>query len=177
MLVLVRRFSLFFPVCILLFSSPVPAAPSEQQVKAAYLYQLSRLTTWPNGKVTRNINICITDESGIGEALKPIHNRKSHGRNIQIQLIDKTHPPNSCHILYAGKIAPGTVKLFNQTLATQHILVVGDQADFVRLGGMIGFTIKSGKVRLNINLQSIFTAGLKLHPSLHNIAQTIIKRK
>lgn len=178
MSLLVRQtFKQIIAICLLIMSGQSFAAPTEQQVKAAYLYQLSKLTTWPENKVAQEIHICVIDKTDFADVLKTIHNRKSHGRSIQVHFIDKTQATDHCHILYIGHINPNTIRPFSQNLATQHVLLIGDQTDFARLGGMVGFTVKAGKVRLNINLQSIFTAGLKLHPSLHNIAQNVIKRK
>jgi len=52
-------------------------------------------------------------------------------------------------------------------------LVVGEGGRFVAQGGMIGFVIKLGKIKLQINLKPIKQSGLKISAKLLEVADVV----
>jgi hypothetical protein len=58
-------------------------------------------------------------------------------------------------------------------LGSAKVLTVSDISDFARQGGMIGFVIEDGRVKIQINLQAVNNAGLKISAKLLEVAKII----
>ncbi len=161
----------------LLFSQLLWADVSslEYEIKAGYLYNFTKFITWPVVDNAETFNICILGEDHFGQSINKIEKRSAFGRPIKLFRFDsqgsmgnKTH----CHILYLSS----SIKNTKDTLADQDVdntLVVGEDAEFITQGGMIGFVNKQDKIKFQINLKTIKQSGLKVSAKLLEVADVV----
>jgi hypothetical protein len=174
-------------VCIALsFSNCAVADTSnlEYKIKAGYLYNFTKFITWPKLNGT-TFNLCLLGDDPFGTVINPIEKKFAFERAIKIVRLDeadflaaipsKTH----CNILYVSD-ADNLKTVFAKIQANPDhagILVVGESEAFAEDGGMIGFVSRNGKIKLQINLNSVKQTGLKISAKLLEIAELIKEDK
>lgn len=172
-------------ICLtLLFSDCLVADDTnlEYKIKAGYLYNFTKFITWTeiNGAT---FNLCILGADPFGTLIDPIEKKSAFDRAIKIIRLDEAgflsgpgpDLKTDCHILYISG-ANNQKAVFEKFQANPHkagTLVVGESEAFVAEGGMIGFVNRNGKIKLQINLQSVKQTGLKISAKLLEIAELI----
>ncbi len=147
-------------VILLLLAGTVYADSAEYEAKAKHLYQFAKHVQWPKIKA---LKLCIVGASPFGKALnQALQGHSVGGRRLQIKRLTPTQSVTACHLLFISqRLSPQQVKKILQA-APPHTLTVGEQSDFIRLGGIINFIIKNNKVRYEVNRSQAQKQGLKL---------------
>jgi YfiR/HmsC-like len=169
-----------------LFSNCVLAddANLEYKVKAGYLYNFTKFITWPVIN-SATFNLCLLGDDPFASDIDAIKKKSAFEHPIEVlrlkeaDFLSGSSMKTDCHILYVSpSINPKIV--FEKIKAGQDkakILVVGEGEDFATEGGMIGFVNRNGKIKLQINLQSVKQTGLKISAKLLEIAELITEDK
>ncbi len=157
---------------LLLFSiQPFAESSSiEYKIKAAYLYNFTKFFTWPEDE-SATFDLCIVGKDPFGSIIDPIEKRSVKNKPIQLYRLRPTDDLKHCHLIYFGhseqvQILPGTLTISSR----DPILTVSDGKTFVFKGGMIGFFLKEGKVKLHINLAAVRNGGLDVSAKLLEIS-------
>jgi hypothetical protein len=169
-----KHISVLWTVGCLFFSQLLWANDSsvEYKIKAGYLYNFTKFITWPEDKA-QTFNLCILGNDPFVELIDPIEQRTVAGRPIKVFRFNSPgnmdHNPH-CHIIFISssiKETQAVTRNFDTTL------VVGESEEFIEHGGMIGFVNKQGKIKLQINLQTITQSGLKVSAKLLEVADVV----
>lgn len=154
-----------------LYAAPAPPAPLEYQVKAAYLLNFIKFIEWPAAETETPFTICVVGDDPFGTTLdQTVHGENVEGRPIVIQRTGHGLP-SGCQMAFissselgikglAGGVGPG-------------VLTVGDGANFVKQGGMIGFVLENRRVKFEVNLAAARNAGLKVSARLLTVAKRV----
>ena len=143
----------------------------EYKIKAGYLYNFTKFITWPADNAA-TFNLCIMGNDPFGELIDPIEQRSVIGRPIKLIRFDNlksTEKNPHCHILFVSSSNEDT-SVFRDVNNT---LLVSEREGFIAQGGMIGFVIKEGKIKLQINLKTIRQSGLKVSAKLLEVADVV----
>lgn len=143
----------------------------EYKIKAGYLYNFTKFIAW-SADMSQNFNLCILGDDPFGELIEPIQDRVAFEKAIKLfRFEDYKDKQNNlhCHILFvdANVKVPVANKELNNTL------VVGEGAEFINQGGMIGFVNKQDKIKLQINLKTLKLSGLKVSAKLLEVADVV----
>lgn len=166
---------------IVLFSSVLPAAEAnlEYKIKAGYLYNFTKFITWPELK-SPTFNLCIVGADPFGPIIDPIEKKTAFARSIKIIRLPETEylafseAKFDCHILYLGETSnPKTVLEKTRHPKKTATLIVGEQEELIQNGEMINFVNRDGKIKLQINLQSVKQSELKISAKLLEIAELV----
>lgn len=150
------------------------------KIKAGYLYNFTKFVTWPEIKGP-SFNLCILGADPFGADIDPIEQKTAFGLPIKIIRLDEvgflSRPSleSECHILYVNADVNQKTVIDRILASTSKAgtLIVGENESFAAAGGMIGFVNRSGKIKLQINLQSSKKNGLKISAKLLEIAELI----
>jgi hypothetical protein len=150
------------------------AAPTEYEVKAAYLYNLGKFVEWPARTATTPpdpFSICVLGHDPFGATLDTlIANETINGKSIVVKRLPKSQDAVGCNILFISSSEEGRLKDILSTLDKANVLTVSDMPQFTRHGGMIQFVLDNNRVRFEINLTSAEHAGLVLSSQLLKVA-------
>ncbi len=151
---------------------------SEYKVKAVYLYNFTKFVSWPDTTPpgnTQTINICVLGKNPFGSLLEPITHMKTQDRTITVENIEdlRALEKKNCQILFISASEQGAAAELLRKTAKMPILTVSDIADFAHHDGIIGFVVKEGKVRLEINIRAARQVGLTISAKLLEIATVI----
>jgi hypothetical protein len=149
---------------------PAVAEDIEAKVEAAYLYHLSKFVDWP-GSPGNEFRICVLGSDAVGSMMRDLSGRQVKDRPLRIE-VDVVADPTQCQILFIGrtdKRLPEILKL----VRSANVLTVSDLADFARRGGMVGFYVDAGRIKLEINPDATRAANLRISAKLLEVARTI----
>ena len=161
-------------IACLLFPTDSDAESLEYNVKAAFIFHFINFTRWPdhqNNKETRNI--CIYGDDSFEARLQILANANLQNKPVEIFPDIGLENSAECHIIFVDSSKKEHLTEIISYLHNKPILTVSDIDSFALNKGMIGFRIKSGKVKLEVNLESVRKSGIRLSSNLIEVARVI----
>ena len=145
----------------------------EQKIKAAYIYHLTKFIDWPlthPNKRSETINVCVSGgDTPFARYLQLLENRQAKGRPIAVMQLQITGDTTQCHLIFypiGSKVNQEQLNQINQ----QGTLTVGESADFMKNGGMVGMFVIDNRVRLHFNYELAKQAGILVSANLLEVA-------
>ena len=134
---------------------------------------------WPAGSFkgpSDGIRICVLGDSPFGTLLADvIAGKRINDRPlVDVRLLDVKEAVR-CHILFISKSERRNLRTILAAAGSSGILTVGEWDNFASDGGMIGFRLEDGKVRLEINLEAAEHAQIRISSKLLSLAQIVRK--
>jgi hypothetical protein len=170
---------------LVLFSIFIIVSPSlqaeelsvEYKIKAAYLYNFSKFTDFPDDSRFSEHNtftICILGNDPFGSVMTPIKTKQVRKKPIKLLYFSQMGPGiNQCKILFIAETKSEDIQSILLALANSNILTVGESSEFAINGGIIGFVINNGRVQFQINKQAARRAQLEFDPRLLKLGQVV----
>jgi hypothetical protein len=155
------------------------AGPSEWELKAAVICQITKFVEWPEPPATNApVVIGVVGDGPLVAALERMvaaaPGVPSHALTIK-KLVPSFSPTNvlGCHLLVlAGRLPEQTMNTTIKSLPPG-ILTVSDVQGFAHRGGMVGLPMKERQVQLEINLAACEQARLRLSSRLLRQAKIV----
>jgi hypothetical protein len=146
-------------------------AARENQLKAGYLLNFAKLVEWPPSTPADSLTICVLGETGLYDALAIGLGGKRIGvRTLNAYRLAQTESTARCSVLYIDSTATGAGGTLPAT-----VLTVSDAKDFAHRGGIIELFTENNRLRFIINLDNARRAGLRINPSLLQLAAAVHK--
>lgn len=153
------------------------SAPTEFQVKAAYLFNFLKFVEWPDdpspdphGKWV----IGIVGDSPVGDELLHLAEGKNvQGRELQVKKMQAADNLRACHILFISESEKKRLPSILVALHGSSVLTVADIDHFVGSGGMVEFVIEDARVRFAVDLDAASRARLKISSKLLAMAHVV----
>jgi hypothetical protein len=143
--------------------------PLEYRVKAAYLFNFTRFVEWPAGAIAEGapLTMCVAAPNPFGESLSEmVAGEQALGHPLAVRTV---HDASGCHVLFVPERVNPEPLL--REARTHPVLTVGESADFLRQGGLIGFVMEDGKVRFEINQEAAQRSQLRISSRLLRLAR------
>lgn len=154
------------------------AQPSENEVKAAFLFSFTKFVEWPErllGPAQAPFAFCLLGESALGEPLEEaVRGKQVRGRPAVVRRAADLADLGGCRILFVGRSEAGRVSEVVAALRDRPVLTVGDHAGFVGAGGMIEFVLRERRVRFRIDQSAAARAGLAISAKLLGLAERVL---
>jgi hypothetical protein len=145
-------------------------APSEYQVKAAFLFNFAKFVEWPE-QHRGSFAICILGKDPFGEALERVMAGKSvNERPIVIRRTSDLAVARSCQVVYVSLPEAGRTGEIVKALSDAGVLSVSEIPRFCLSGGVITFVMEGQRVRFQINARAAVRANLKISSKLLQLA-------
>lgn len=154
-----------------------PAAPTEYQVKAVFLFNFSQFVDWPaasfaDGRSPLVIGVLGSDP--FGTTLDEIVRGETvNGRPLAVRRYESVEQIDACHILFIERSQDEELDAVFAALKGRNVLTVGDFAGFARRGGIIRFVTVGNKIRLRVNLAAAQDEKLTISSKLLRPAQIV----
>jgi hypothetical protein len=153
-----------------------PITAPEPQVQAAFLYNFTKLVTWPTNAFaspSAPIIIGVLGKDPVGPALESVvKDKKVNGRPVQMLPFKTVAEIKICHVLFISKSERRRLDATLKTLRAQPILTVGALPGF-ESRGMIALIKSNETINLRINLEATTQAGLNLSSRLLRLDKTL----
>jgi hypothetical protein len=177
-----KAFACTFAAALLVLVTAMTAAadePSakEHELKAAYIYNFAKFTTWPAASFSSpdaQLIVGIAGSEQVAAALaSQVKSRTVGGHSIEVRSLAANQSIADLHILYAADDA--SLVSLRQAFATPGLLTIGDTERFAADGGIIRFVIHGNRLQFEIDSGAAKRADLTLSSQLLMLARTVSK--
>jgi len=152
------------------------AADMEYRVKAAYLYNFLRFVDWPEQAFSSDdasYELCLLGHDPFGSSLTPVSSKRARKRSIHLRHLQPNADASGCHVLFISDSEAKRMPKILRRLRTAPVLTVSELPGFAKHGGMVGFVIDRGKVRLEVNLAAVRRSRLRMSSKLLEVASEV----
>lgn len=141
---------------------------TEPALKAAFIYNFARFTTWPaDMPAGDSFVICVLNDGAVAEALRRAVTGKSLAdRPITVNVVAPAAPKRACRVLYVDGLPVAQVATVVADLRDAPVLTISSIDGFASAGGMTQFFFEHGQLRFRIHLESAKRAGLQISSRL-----------
>ena len=140
----------------------------EPRVKAAFLYNFTKLVSWPTNSFTNSeapIVIGVLGKDPLGPELDQLEGLQAGKRTVAVAHYDSVAQATNCHILFISSSERRRLDGIFDALENRPVLTVGDTRGF-ESRGMIELVRAKDKVDLRINWKAANASGLRLSSRL-----------
>lgn len=149
----------------------------EYKVKAAFLLNFAKFTTWPKPSVSNEatFSLCVVGEDPFGAALHGIEDKQIEGRKITLR-----HPaPTSegigqCRILFVSRSEQANLSRIFKSIGGQPVVTVSDIEGFAAAGGIFEFKDRDGRLSFVINNGKAKESNIRISASLLSLAIDVL---
>jgi len=150
---------------------------SEDQIKAAFLFNFARYVEWPDQAFDSGsapVRICMAGASDFASIVSQAVGGKSVGdRAVEVVPGVGLEDASTCHILYVGGELEAGADVVASSVSGGHVFTVADRDGFAASGGIANFIRTDNKVRFEINPGAAKQAGLKISSRLLRLAKVV----
>lgn len=171
-----KRVLLVVSLAVLCAQVTHAANASENKIKTALIYKLTKFVTWPdrafNHQDLADFRICAFNENVLDGNLSALIDKSVHGRKIKLKYINPEDTSPACHVLFVDQAHTDS----HVRIANTPILTIGDSPSFAETSGIIEIYRKKNKFKLKINIQHAKASDLKIAAPLLQLS-TIVQTK
>jgi hypothetical protein len=161
-------------VCI---GAPAARAQSEDQVKAAFLFNFARYVEWPEASFDGPgdaLRICMVGGDRFAEVVSRIvSGKRVANRPVSVDSLAGLSGAAACHILYVDERFSVDAQEVAARLGGSSVFTVSDRTGFAAGGGIANFIRSENKIRFEINPSAAKQAGLKVSSQLLRLAKLV----
>jgi hypothetical protein len=177
-------FWIMLPIIFCIFTSlaaiPVAAAPyqlTEEQVKAAFIFNFLKFVTWPPDKRSLpQLRLCALGNSKVAALLKSFDGKQIRGQTLRISTSPELRWQDNCHAIFLSSEADKDAwRSVNPKLQQNNVLTISDSPGFSSRDGMIELIKVDKKIRFKINLAAAYAANLKISSKLLKLARAVLE--
>lgn len=150
---------------------------SEYQVKAAYLYNFAKSAEWPERTLAPAGPLVIGvfgGEDDFFDVLKKIAGGRSiRSHPVVISRVTSVEQGKTCHVLFfRASAGHKRTQSMVASLLGAGVLLVGEDSEFLRQGGMINLVPVDGRIRFEVDTVALDGASIHLSSELLALAST-----
>ena len=149
---------------------------SENQVKAAYLFNFAKYVEWPASAFSdpgAPLVIGIIGKSPFGEAIDSLAGRTAKGRKVQVRQSSRMDKLGGIQMLFIASSEKPRLREILGAVHNSSVVTVSDIKGFCDLGGMIGLMTRGEKVQFEVNIGNAERAGLKISSQMLKLAVSV----
>jgi hypothetical protein len=140
---------------------------TEPALKAAFIYNFARFTTWPDLPASDGFVICVLNDNAVADALRrAVTGKALADRPISVAVVAPAAPKRACRVLYIAGMSVNDVPMVVADLREAPVLTISSIEGFAAVGGMTQFFFEHGQLRFRIHLDSAKRAGLQISSRL-----------
>ena len=162
--------------------APPPSFAQEpdrlDRFKAVFMYNFVDFVAWPESASDSLFTFGILGESSITVPLREIAAGKSSTiRKLSVEVFGEIDEIDRCNILFVSTGYASRMEELKRTLGNRNILTIADTPGLGARGVAINFYISDGRLRFEINRESLKRAGLYASSQLLKLATLVEEQK
>ena len=174
----VRKVSLTWVIAALALAAESAAVPQQSPLeypqKAAFLYNLVKFVEWPATDGNGPIVLGILGRDAFGATVEQLFRGKEvDGRTLQIRYLAKSADLKFCKVLFISESEKEWLPEILGALKDAHVLTVSEIDGFAERGGMVRLIMENQKPRLEVNVDTVSRARLKISARLLQLASVV----
>lgn len=168
MIALKRIKKAFFVSLVMIFvflSANIYGQQTEIRMQSVFLYNFTRLISWPSDYQSGDFIMAVYGNSPIFEELQDMANTKRVGsQKILARNYNSISDISKCHIIYVPSNQSRSISDIVSALKSKGIkaLVVGNSRNAIRNGAIVNFVLVDGRQRFEISQSNAKALGVTL---------------
>lgn len=150
--------------------------PLEHQVKAAFLFNFARFTTWPPAKFSGDadaLRFCVLEQDPFARVLEAtLQDKRIERRALTVHRARRAEDLRDCHVAYLDALDADRLLAALITLAGSGVLTVYEGTETLP-GGAIRFYLVDRTVHFEINTAATEREQLQLSSHLLSVASVV----
>ncbi len=150
-------------------------APTEQQLKAVFVFNFTHFVTWPPGSFSTPTEPFVIGVLGAdtftAQLQEAVHNEHLDTHPLEVRQFRTIDDISDCKILYIESSWNGSLDQVLAGIAHTGMLTVSDLDGAARRGVTIELARQDNRIRLVINTDSAHSAGLTINSNLLRLAR------
>lgn len=147
-------------------------------LKAGYLLNFVKFVEWPASAPADVLRLCFMGGARVRDALVAnLNDKRAGSRRLAARELKSGQSVQECDVLYldgnGGTLESAATQ--SSAVSSWGILTVGETADFVQHGGVIGLFAVGNRLRFSVNVENARRAGLKISSALLQLASSVEK--
>jgi hypothetical protein len=155
----------------------VAQSATEDQVKAAYLFNFAKFIEWPEGAFAApdsTLDFCTLGRSPVADELDSSVRGKSINRHtIAVRHLRGPEEIKGCHLVFLAASAGKQQQKLVLAAKGSPVLLVAETSGFAQAGGTINFYNESGRLLFEVNIGAAESAHLKISSKLLSLARIV----
>lgn len=157
-------------------AAPAPESAPFPEVKAAFVLNFVRFTSWPQRAFSDPQAAIIVGLVGRGEFSEAVdqalRGRIVHGRSVAIRRLSEKSPLDPPpHLIVFDGGAAARLPAILLAIGDAPVVTVGDVPGFCARGGLFNLFLEDDRVRFEVNSDAADRSGLQLSSSLLRLAR------
>jgi hypothetical protein len=152
---------------------------SENQIKAAYLYQFGSFVEWPPRAFAgpdKPLTIGVIGADAIADELEQVVSRRTvQARPVAVRKLQAGESLTGLHVLFVGRAEAAQLGDILSSAKEQALLVVTESDDALSQGSVINFVAVGNKVRFDVALRQAERRQLKISSRLLGVARRVVQ--
>lgn len=145
------------------------------ELKAAFLLNFARFTTWPGLPANAPLAICVLGDDRVFDALeKTVRGRTVEGRGLSAIRAPAGADAKACQVLFVSAPAVAAARSTLASASGRPVLTVSDSDRFAQSMGMIELYARDARMQFAINVEAVERANLQISSRLLALA-TIVR--
>jgi hypothetical protein len=151
------------------------AAVTEDDVKAAFLYNFAKYIEWPESAFPGGtFNLCVVADAAFVKRVDEILAGEAiDGHQVVRRTPTGVEDARACHILFLRQAEAVQTDEWLAAVATSPVLTVGDSSEFLARGGAVAFVRDGDRVRFDISVHAAQLGGLTISSRLLRVARRV----
>lgn len=152
-------------------------ADREYKLKAAFLLNFSKFTTWPEeafSQSSESFDFCVAGQDPFGSTLSSLETKSVGGRRIRLRLQESLEETKGCHVIFVSKSEKSKLSKLQQITDGQPVVTVSDIEGFSSFGGTFEFITRDGRLSFIVNNGQAKNSRLQINASLLNLAAEVL---
>ncbi len=146
--------------------------PGEYRLKAAFLYNFTLFTEWPD-EVGTPLVLCTLGADPFGRELDALHGKTVGTRTLALQRKAAGESVKGCHVVFIAAASIGGLARVLDELRGLPVLTVADSPGAAARGVALNMSLASNRVAFEANLQAARSARLVLSSKLLRLATEV----
>ena len=148
----------------------------QQTVLAVLTFNIARFSQWPDSAFINKpltLNLCVIGNNVVQQSFEKINNKVTNHKTVHVINLSRLRNLDQCHLLYISELKRNKLISLRTQLKELPVLTIGENMEFLQLGGMVGLLQVNGKIQLSINLAIIKQSGLLISSRLLKLAKIV----
>ena len=136
----------------------------EYQVTAAYLYNFAKMASWSAQSLPDRASLIVGVMGGDEDFVKVLRDvlagKNLNGHSLEVRHLRSAEEVKFCHVVFfraPERATRGVIAQFRQS----HVLLVGENKEFLNDGGMINLVLDGGKIGYEVNTAALERAQVR----------------
>ena len=153
------------------------AEPTEQEVKAALIFNITRFVEWPASSFaspTAPLVVAILGQDDVSDVLETMLRHKSvNNHPLEVRHVQSLDDARKCHVVYVATSERRRADAILEVLRGTSTLTVADIEHFAERGGHFNLELQDRRVHIIANPTSAATSRLKISARLLSLADIV----